>query len=183
MRKRRPGALRCLLSGQGGHPRPPSQRPLSANWPFCRYQLPPAVSKVRFQDLSAQISGSARVSCCPLKALFGSRSASMAAFGMKKCENVLVAAVCELVGSLEPRSQQPPSPPPTSPHHWIPSTSEGRAGNEREGSLRPWQASGCSVTVHAVQARAGCCTEILTEDTNCERKTEEEDARSAAEVF
>ena len=79
--------------------------------PFCRYQLPPAVSKVRFQDLSTQISGSARVSCCSLKALFGSRSASTAAFGIKKCENVLVAAICELVGSSEPRSQQPPFPP------------------------------------------------------------------------
>ncbi|CAI9157346.1 unnamed protein product [Rangifer tarandus platyrhynchus] len=95
--------------------------------PFCRHQLPSAVSKVRFPDLSAQISGSARVSCCSLKALLGSRLASTAAFGIKKCKNILVAAICELVGSLEPRSRQPASHPPEAYSAELGSGEEGQA--------------------------------------------------------
>lgn len=104
--------MRCLLSGQGGHP-PLPPTPTLCQLALCRYQLPPAVSKVRFQDLSAIDFRISQSILLPLKAPW-EQIGFQGSCGMKKCENVLVAAVCGLVGSLEPCFSATPSPSPTS---------------------------------------------------------------------
>lgn len=72
---------------------PPHSCPLPAIC-FCCYRIPPPVSKT---SLSAQIPGPSRASHHSFKAHFGRGLAPEAAFGIKTCENVLEAAICELV--------------------------------------------------------------------------------------
>lgn len=109
MKIRRPRTVWCLLSVQGGHPQSPHSCPLRLLWPLCpwRHQLPSPFPEI---SLSTQVSDLSRASCHSLKAHFGSRSASTAAFGIKILKMSWQPQSVSWQGS-EPHAQCPISSP------------------------------------------------------------------------